>query len=80
MEGYGDGNFGPSDDITYEQALTIIIRATNLEKQALESGGYPEGHISIAHVYGYTANVSAQRGDYLTREQIAMLLFNVLSI
>ena len=27
VNGYGDGRFGPSDPITYEQAATLIVRA-----------------------------------------------------
>ena len=41
VNGYGDGTFGPSDSVIYEQAVTMIVRAMNLEEYALSAGGYP---------------------------------------
>lgn len=76
VNGYGGGKFGPSDTVTYEQALTMLVRALNLEENALEAGGYPMGYISVAQEYGFTYQLSAKNGDLMMRWQIAIILYN----
>lgn len=78
VNGYGDGSFGPSDTVTYEQALTMLVRAMGLEDEAIAAGGYPDGYIDVACEYGYTDWLSAEKGDPLSRWQTSMILNNVL--
>lgn len=79
VSGYGNGNFGPSDTVTYEQALTMIVRAMGLEEEAVVAGGFPDGYIKIACDFGYTDWITAEKGDLLTRGQVVMILYNVHS-
>lgn len=74
--GYGNGKFGPEDTVTYEQAITMVVRAVGLNEMAMEYGGYPDGYIQIALESGYLANISSQKGTPLFRFEIAVLLFN----
>lgn len=74
--GYQDGNFKPRNEVTYEQALTMVVRAMALEEEAIQAGGYPGGYIEIAHEHGYMNQLSAIQGDLLTRWQIAIILYN----
>lgn len=39
VEGDGNGVFGPSDAVTYEQAITMVIRAIGLSEDATALGG-----------------------------------------
>ena len=78
LSGYGNGNFGPYDILTYEQALTMIIRMLGLQDEAISAGGYPNGYIEIACEYGYTSRISAEQGDQLARWQVAIILYNIL--
>lgn len=75
--GYGNGKFGPSDAVTYEQALAMLVRAVELEDVAIELGGYPDGYIEVAQNYGYIYSVSAEIGDFLLRKQVAMIIYNM---
>ena len=60
VEGYGDGKFGPNDDITREQLATILDRYATFAKIALpEQRGYP-GFSDDAKIAAY-AKVSVQR-------------------
>lgn len=77
--GYGNGKFGPSDTVTYEQALTMLVRFMSLEEVAVDAGGYPNGYIAVADDYGYSRNVSAKKGDYLKRWQVATIFYNATS-
>lgn len=76
INGYGNGKFGPSDPVTYEQALKMIMNASGLEGEAIAAGGYPNGYISVAHDYGITRQVSASKGTNLRRWEIASILYN----
>lgn len=77
VKGYDNGNFGPTDTVTYEQALTMMLRAIGLDEPAIEAGGYPDGYIKMADEYGYSSQMSAEKGSLLTRWQIAVLLYNI---
>lgn len=76
VTGYGDGRFGPADVVTYEQAITMIVNAIGNGDEAVTLGGYPEGYISSAQASGFLDNIHAEKGDGLSRSDIAMLLFN----
>ena len=76
VNGYGDGRFGPSDKVTYEQGTTMIVRAYGLESDAAFAGGYPDGYITVARNNGLTADISSQIGSDLTRAQVAKMLYN----
>ena len=38
--GYGDGNFGPKDPVTYEQVVKMLVCALGYEQSAKENGGW----------------------------------------
>lgn len=76
VNGYGNGKFGPSDPVTYEQAVTMVIRATYGDKEANDVGGYPDGFLEMAKIYGLLDGVHAKKGDALSRSQIAIILYN----
>lgn len=75
VNGYGSGLFGPNDTVTYEQAVTMIVRAMGLEEAALEYGGFPNGYIEVADMYGFTQGLSAQAGEKMARGQVAILVY-----
>lgn len=77
VSGYGNGKFGPSDTITYEQALAMVINALGMGGDATNEGGYPDGYLVVANVHGYTNNIVANKGDYFSRAQVAILLYNI---
>lgn len=75
INGYGDGNYGPDDIVTYEQAIKMVVCALGYEPVASSKGGYPNGYIIVANSLGLLENVdSSQRGD------IAVLLYNALEV
>lgn len=76
--GYGDGRFGPSDCLTYEQAVTLIVRMLGAGKEASERGGYPDGFLNVADSMGLLSGVHAAKGNPLSRANVAVLLFNCL--
>lgn len=76
VSGYGNGKFGPSDSVTYEQAITMVIRAIGESNQATSYGGYPNGFIQVAEERFLLEGIQAKQGQGLSRGAVAMLLYN----
>lgn len=76
VNGYGAGKFGPSDSVTYEQAVTMIVRAIGEESKANSYGGYPDGFLQAAQEKNLLKGVYAVQGQGLTRAAVAKLLYN----
>ena len=79
VNGYGDGNFGPEDNVTYEQAIKMLVVTLGYTPFAEANGGYPTGHLTAAQRYGITKGViGASTGVEATRGQIAQLVYNAI--
>lgn len=81
VNGYGDGNFGPEDTVTYEQATKMIVAALGYTPMAESNGGYPGGYQVVASQKGLFSGVTgismvapAVRGD------IATMVVNALTV
>ncbi|MDO4553099.1 MAG: S-layer homology domain-containing protein, partial [Bacillota bacterium] len=76
IEGYPDGSFGPQRTVTYNEAVTMIVRALGYPE--LE-GTWPDNFMAKGAELGVTEGVAgttagANRGD------IAILLFQALDV
>ena len=80
INGYGNGEFGPSDTVTYEQAIKMLIGGIGYDDAAIDAGGYPYGYISIADNCGFLHGVEDTFGDVITRANIAVIIANIVSI
>ena len=78
VNGYGGGKFGPSDFVTYEQAITMLIRSVGLDSDAQFFGGYPQGYVDVANRYGFTRDLTITVGSHMNRGDVAVAVFNVL--
>lgn len=74
INGYGDGNFGPNDTVTYDQAVKMIVCALGFEPVALKKGGWPTGYLVVANTYKITEGAAANA----TRANLAILTANAL--
>ncbi|MCL2837532.1 MAG: S-layer homology domain-containing protein [Oscillospiraceae bacterium] len=57
INGFPDGTFGPDANVTYEQAVTMIMRAIGFEPMAQQRGGFPTGYLVAAAQMNVTANI-----------------------
>ena len=78
INGYGDGRFGPGDALTYNQAVTLLIRCIGYEDIAQIYGGWPYGYIDLAEVLGVTENTIFLGDEPVRRSTVAVLVFNTL--
>lgn len=75
VTGHADGNFGPDDFVTYDQALVYVINAIGHKPFAEREGGYPTGYHRIAIKHGMLSNLSMKKGtDYATLADIYRIL------
>lgn len=74
--GYGNGKFGPDDPVTYEQSVTMIVRAIGEDDRANSNGGYPDGYLLVAQEKNLLNGIQAVQGQGLSRGAVAMLLYN----
>jgi hypothetical protein len=76
--GYGDGKFGPMDPVTYEQAITMLVRALGYEPAVV--GGYPAGYLAKAAELDITDDVKVVAGAGAPRGAVAQMLDNSLEV
>lgn len=79
INGYGDGNFGPEDEVTYEQAVKMFVETLGYTPFVNVNGGYPSGHLTAAQRYGILDGVvGGSVGAKATRGQVAQIAFNAI--
>lgn len=81
IDGYGDGNFGPDDNVTYEQALKMIVCTLGYANYAEQQGGYPVGYQTQAGTLGLTKGISGVTySEPAPRGVIAQIVNNALEV
>ncbi|KNF09766.1 S-layer domain-containing protein [Gottschalkia purinilytica] len=78
--GVGNGQFAPEAQITYEQAVTLVLRALGYEPAAVAKGGFPYGYLAVAAEEGLLDGVKGSFGQPASRGLVALLLDNALKI
>ncbi len=77
VNGKGDGKFDPDANVTYQEAVTMIIRAMGFDPLAIKRGGFPTGYMAIANTYNITTGVAmAPATGAATRAGVAQLVYN----
>ncbi|MGN1097673.1 MAG: S-layer homology domain-containing protein, partial [Clostridia bacterium] len=79
-DGYEDGYFYPDDPVTYEQAIKMIIGALGYDYYATADGGYPSGYLKVANNLKLTSGVGLTVGSYITRGDVAKIVYNSLTV
>ena len=79
INGYGDGTFGPEDNVLYEQAVKMLVETLGYAPFVEANGGYYAGHLLAASRYGILDGVKgAAPGQEATRGQVAQLVYNAI--
>ncbi len=78
INGRGDGTFDPDANVTYSEAIAMIIRALGYEWYVTNFlNGFPTGYARIANTYKIDKGVGVSNGNAAaTRADVAMLLYN----
>lgn len=78
IKGYPDGTFGPAKEVTYAEALTMLVRALGYKDEFLP-GSWPGNYVAKAAGLGITAGVNFS-ADSVTadRGSVAVMVDNTL--
>ncbi len=74
------GNFNPDNNVTYEQAIKILVCALGYGIQADAKGGYPIGHLIMARELKITEDVDVKIGRNISRGELSQLVYNSLQV
>lgn len=78
INGYEDGTFRPENHILYEETIKLVV---SMEVGALEADGddWAAPYIGYAEAAGYTENLIGHTGEAITRGDVAVLLYAVMT-
>lgn len=76
--GYVDGTFRPDSSITLEEGCTALLRLLGYDSGSL-AGSFPDAQLAKAAAVGLLDDVSAGRGQVLTRQDCVTLFYNLLT-
>ena len=81
INGYSDDEFGPDDNVTYAQALKLLVSTIGYAAYAEAAGGWPNGYISYGGTLGITKGISDVTSDTeINRKTAAILVDNAIKI
>ncbi|MBQ2614812.1 MAG: S-layer homology domain-containing protein [Clostridia bacterium] len=79
INGYGDGNFGPDDNVTYEQVVKMLMETLGYNLFANSNGGYPSGYLAAAQRWEVLDGVvGGAVGAEASRGMVAQLVNNAI--
>lgn len=81
IKGYGDGTFGPDDNVLGTEAVKMMVFAAGHDVTAESNGGYPSGYMVVAQEIGMLKGISGIDFSVpMTRGQAAVLCANTLKV
>ena len=78
INGTSPTTFAPDDNITYEQAIKMVVASLGYNEEATQKGGYPEGYIMVADELVLLDNIEYDAKEFATRENIVFIVENAL--
>ena len=80
INGYDDNTFKADNNITYNEAIKIIIEMLNYGVYAQNKGGYPHGYIMQAMTLGITEGLSFDGNSPATRGDVILMIEKMLDV
>ncbi len=77
VKGYIDGTFKPNGTVTYEEAITMMLRVLGYTEDDF-GAAYPYGQVGMAESLKMTEGMNSSIAAPLTRRQVAVLICNSL--
>lgn len=80
IKGYGDGTFRPGKTVSYDEAITMVVRAIGYTEEVKEMNGtWPAVFVQKARTLGITDDVAGLGSVGADRGDVAILLYNALT-
>jgi len=74
------GAFRPNNLVTFEQAVTTLVRVLGYGSNARGRGGFPMGYLVVATELGLLDGLRMEGTNALNRGEMALLMYNALNI
>lgn len=78
INGDGNGNFNPENNITNEEIVKMIVCLLGYGEMAEQQSGYPAGYTATASRIGITSNLNLKTKTPATRNDVAIMISNAL--
>lgn len=78
INGYLDGTFRPDNNVKLEEAVNIVLKVLGYTEKDLV-GAYPEPQLANYTSLKLDKYITAERGEYLTRENCMYLIYNMIN-
>ncbi|MEE0944580.1 MAG: S-layer homology domain-containing protein [Clostridia bacterium] len=79
VAGTTDVTFEPEAQVTFEQAVKMLVSAMKKDSQAKKLGGWPDGYIAVAEEAEVLGGVNSSKGQVISRGSMAQLVYNCLN-
>ena len=80
INGTSPTTFAPDDNITYEQAIKMIVASLGYNEETAQKGDYPEGYIMVADELVLLDNIKYESKELATRENIVYIIENAMHV
>jgi len=80
INGYPDGTFKPENQVTFAEAIKMIVAALGYTPKAEAMGGYPGGYLAVAAEKEITDGVNVKGTLSANRGAVAMMVDNSLEV
>jgi len=80
INGYPDGTFKPENQVTFAEAIKMIVAALGYTPKAEAMGGYPGGYLAVAAEKEITKGMSVVGGLAANRGDVALMVDNALDV
>ncbi len=78
FKGYFDATFRPSNTVTYEEAITMLLRVLDYTDEDI-GDDWPYDQMDMAKKLGMLDGVNKSIGQELTRKDISKMIYNTLN-
>ena len=72
--------YNPNDEITYVEAIRILLNCLGYETTVYANGGFPGGYVKTATECELNENMGKMTNSVLTKADVATLLYNALFV
>lgn len=80
INGMGDGTFAPDANVTYAQAMKMLVCAAGYEQWSMDKGGWPDGYMYWGNQLKIGNGVKdVTDATEITRAQVAQMIDNILN-
>lgn len=79
INGYLDGTFRPDNSVKLEEAVNICLKMLGYTDADFSGGTFPYPQLALYENLKMNQGISAKRGEELTRQECAQLIYNTLN-